>query len=195
MAAPRILVAFYSSTGTNKAVAEIAARAAEAAGAEMRLRRFAETAPQSVIDGQERWKATLEAMQHIPEIAHDDMEWGQGYLFCVPTRYGAPPSQMTMFTDSLGPLWQNGAMANKAFSATTSAQTMHGGQEGTLHTLQNIATHWGCILVPPGYADPVKFEDGGNPYGYSQQASDDPHEASITYQAERLADVTRKLFA
>lgn len=192
---PQILVAFYTSTGTNKAIAEIAARAAEGAGAEVRLRRFAETAPQSVIDGNDKWTETLASMQDIAEIAHDDMEWAHGYFFSVPTRYGAPPSQMTMFTDTLGPLWQNGAMANKAFCAATSAQTVHGGQEGTLRTMQTIATHWGCILVPPGYANPVKFEDGGNPYGYSQQSSDAPHEASITYQAERLTDVAGKLFA
>jgi NAD(P)H dehydrogenase (quinone) len=195
MPEPKILVAFYSTYGTNRKVAEIAAAAAEAAGAEVRLRRFAETAPAEVVEGQEAWKASLESMSHISEMAHEDMEWAQGYFFSVPTRYGLPPSQMTAFTDTLGGLWSQGRLANKTFTGATSAQNAHGGQEGTVQALSKLAVHWGCILVPPGYADPVKFEDGGNPYGYSQNAGEAPHEASIRYQAGRLVDVTGKLFA
>ena len=45
MAAPKILVLFYTTYGTNHRIAETAARAAETAGAEVRLRRAAETAP------------------------------------------------------------------------------------------------------------------------------------------------------
>ena len=195
MAQPKILVAFYSSFGTNKRVAEIAAAAAEAAGAEVRLRRFAETAPMAVIEQQDGWKANLESMQSIPEVSHDDMEWADGYFLSVPTRYGLPPSQMTTFTDMLGGIWRKGALANKTFTATTSAQTGHGGHEGTLHALYHMAMHWGTFIVPPGYADPVKFEDGGNPYGYSQSAGATPHEASITYQARRLTETTAKLIA
>ena len=193
MAMPKILVAFYTAHGTNRRIAEIAAEAARGAGADVRLHRFAETAPRSVIDGQEDWKANLEAMAHIEEVSHDDMEWADGYFFSVPTRYGSAPSQMTAFTDTLGGLWQKGALANKTFSASTSAQTLHGGQEGTLFALIHMAIHWGAIIVAPGYADPVKFEDGGNPYGYSQKAGDDPHEASIAYQARRLTEMTAKL--
>ena len=195
MATPNILVSFYTSTGTNRAVAETAAEAARAAGAEVRLRRFAETAPQAVIDGREEWKRTLEALASIEVVSHDDMEWADGYFFCVPTRYGAAPSQMTSFTDTLGGLWQKGALANKTFTAATSAQTMHGGQEGTLHALTQMAIHWGAIIVAPGYADPVKFEDGGNPYGYSQRATNEINEASVRYQARRLTEMTAKLIA
>ena len=57
--------------------------------------------------------------------------------------------------------------------------------------------HWGCILVPPGYADPVKFEDNGNPYGFSKQAGEisEVEGRSIAYQATRLVEMTRKLIA
>ena len=195
MADPKILVMFYSTYGTNRAVAETAAKAAEAAGAEVRLRRFAETAPMEVVNSQDAWKANLEKMQDIAEISHDDMEWADGYFISIPTRYGLPPSQMTSFTDTLGGLWQKGALANKTYTATTSAQNDHGGQEGTIHALYHMAIHWGAIIVAPGYADPVKFEDGGNPYGYSQNAGDTPHEGAISFQARRLTEMTAKLIA
>lgn len=195
MAGPRILVAFYSAHGTNKGVAELAASAAKGEGAETRLRRFAETAPREAVEADDAWAATMEAVHDIPEIGKDDMEWAQGYFFAVPTHYGAPPGQMTAFTDTLGPLWKNRSMCDKTFTASTAAQMEHGGQEGTLRVLYAIATHWGCILVPPGYADPVKFDDGGNPYGYSLNAGAEPDEESIRYQACRLVSVTARLFA
>jgi NAD(P)H dehydrogenase (quinone) len=195
MAAPKILVLFYSTYGTNHRIAEIASRAAEAAGAEVRVRRAAETAPKSVIEAQDAWKSQLEAMQDIPEAAPDDMVWADGYFVSTPTRYGVAASQLRAFIDTLGPIWQEGKLANKTFTAATSAQNVHGGQEHTILSLYTTAMHWGAIVVPPGYADPVKFEDGGNPYGFSTTAGglDDTGERSVAFQARRLVEFTAKL--
>ena len=195
MAAPKIAVVFYSTYGTNHKVAQIAARAAGEAGADVRLLRVRETAPEQVVQGQDAWKTQLAAMQDIPEATPDDMAWADGYFFAAPTRYGVVASQMRAFIDTLGPIWQEGKLANKTFTATTSAQNTHGGQESTLLSLYVTAMHWGAILVPPGYADPVKFEDGGNPYGYSTNAGglDEAGERSISFQARRLVEFTAKL--
>ena len=193
MPAPKILIAFYSTYGTNLGIARTLAEAAGSAGAETRLRRFAETAPREVVEGQDAWAATLREMEDVAIVSHDDMTWADGYLFSVPTRYGLPPSQMTSFTDTLGPLWQKGAMNGKTFSATTTAQNEHGGQEGTILALYRMAIHWGAIIVAPGYADPVKFEDGGNPYGHSSQAGESGHEGALAFQARRLVEITGKL--
>ena len=197
MPGSKILVMFYTSTGTNLGIAREAARAAEEAGAEVRLRRFAEIAPMDVVRAQEKWHATLERMQDegIEECALGDLEWADGYFVSVPTRYGLPPSQMTAFTDTTGGLWSSGKLANKTFTAACSTSTQHGGQEGTLQALTKMATHWGCIMVPPGYADPVKFEDGGNPYGYSMAQGDQMNAESVAYQARRLTEMTAKLAA
>ena len=59
----RLAIVFYSTYGTNHRMAEVAAAAAREAGAEVRLRRARETAPQEVIDGQPKWKAQLEKMR------------------------------------------------------------------------------------------------------------------------------------
>jgi NAD(P)H dehydrogenase (quinone) len=123
------------------------------------------------------------------------MVWADGYFVSTPTRYGVAASQLRAFIDTLGPIWQEGKLANKTFTAATSAQNVHGGQEHTILSLYTTAMHWGAIVVPPGYADPVKFEDGGNPYGFSTTAGglDDTGERSVAFQARRLVEFTAKL--
>ena len=197
MATPKILVLFYSTYGTNHAMAAAAADAARDGGAEVRLVRVRETAPMDVVEGQEPWKAQLDRMADVPEATLDDMEWADGYFVAAPTRFGVVASQMRAFIDTLGPLWQKGALAGKTFTAVASAQNPNGGQETTLQSLYITAMHWSAILVPPGYADPIKFQDGGNPYGYTTTAGglDETGRASIAYQAKRLVDITAKLVA
>ena len=97
----------------------------------------------------------------------DDVTWADAVLFGSPTRYGNIASQLKQFLDTLGPQWSNGELADKAYSGFTSTSTAHGGQETTLLALYNSIYHFGGIIVPPGYTDQLKFNDG-NPYGVSQ---------------------------
>lgn len=195
MTQARIAIVFYSTYGTNHQVALAAAEAAKAAGAEVRLRRIAETAPADVVAAQDAWKAQLDKVQDIPEVSHDDMEWANGYFFISPTRFGAVASQMRAFIDTLGGLWFAGKLANKTFTAATSAQNTHGGQESTLLGLYTTAMHWGTVIVAPGFTDPSIFEAGGNPYGFSTNAGalDDKGRAAVAHQAKRLVEITAKL--
>lgn len=195
MSQVKLAVIYYSTYGTNHQMAEIAAEAARAAGAEVRVLRVPETAPAEVVAGQDAWKAQAEKTAGIPEVTHADMEWANGYLISAPTRYGVVASQLRAFIDTLGGLWFEGKLANKTFSAMTSAQNVHGGQETTLISLYTTAMHWGAILTPPGYTDPVLFEAGGNPYGVSTQAGDlnDKVKAAIRHQAKRQVELTAKL--
>lgn len=195
----RLAVIYYSTYGTNHQMAEIATEAAEAAGAEVRLRKIAETAPQAVVMAQAAWKAQAEKTAHIPAPTNADMEWANAYLFSAPTRYGVSASQLRAFIDTLGPIWLEGKLANKAVSAMSSAQNPHGGQESTILGLYNTMMHWGAIIVTPGYTDPAFFKAGGNPYGVSVTAngepiSDDVKEA-IRVQARRLVTFAAKLAA
>ncbi|RAP40702.1 NAD(P)H:quinone oxidoreductase, type IV [Rhodovulum viride] len=197
MAQPKVAVIFYSTYGTNHQIAEAAAEAAAAAGAEVRLRRVAETAPEEVVKGQEAWAAQAEKMAHIPEATPEDLAWADAFFFSTPTRFGVAASQLRAFIDTLGPVWQQGKLANKAVTATSSAMNLHGGQEGTLLTLYPTFMHWGSILVPPGFTDESVTAAGGNPYGYSAKAGefDDAGKAAVTYQARRLVEVAGKLIA
>jgi NAD(P)H dehydrogenase (quinone) len=195
MTQARIAIVFYSTYGTNHQVALAAAEAAKAAGADVRLRRIAETAPADVVATQDAWKAQLDKVQDIPEVSHDDMEWANGYFFIAPTRFGAVASQMRAFIDTLGGLWFAGKLANKTFTAATSAQNSHGGQESTILGLYTTAMHWGAVIVAPGFTDTAIFEAGGNPYGFSTNAGalDDKGRAAVAHQAKRLVEMTAKL--
>jgi NAD(P)H dehydrogenase (quinone) len=197
MANVRLLIVYYSTYGTNHAMAETAAEAAREAGAEVRVVKCRETAPEGVVNGQDAWRAQAERTAHVPEATPEDMDWANAYLFSAPTRYGVMASQMRAFIDTLGPLWAAGKLANKAASAMTSAQNPHGGQETTLWSMYVTFMHFGCILVPPGYTDPVIYASGGNPYGTTTAATGQPLseevKASIRYQARRLVQVAGQL--
>ncbi|MFE6039525.1 NAD(P)H:quinone oxidoreductase [Streptomyces sp. NPDC056452] len=195
-----VAVVYYSSTGTVAAIAQAIAKDAENAGAQVRLRRAAELAPQAAIDSNPAWAANAEATADIPEVAPDDMIWADAVILGTPTRYGNVTAQLKQFLDTLGGLWQAGKLADKVYSGFTSTSTAHGGQESTLLALYNTVHHFGGILVTPGYTDPSKFVDG-NPYGTSHVAGqgDIPvGEQTLTaarVQAERVVKFTRALKA
>ena len=194
----QLAVVYYSTYGTNYQIASIAAEAGKAAGAQVRLLKVAETAPAAVVEGQAAWKAQADAMAHIPTASAADMAWANAYLFCAPTRFGGMASQMRAFIDTLGGVWAQGGLANKAVSAMTSAQNAHGGQESTLLTFYYTAMHWGSIIVAPGFTDQALFKTGGNPYGYShtqEAAFTDEVKASIGHQTKRLIEMADKLTA
>jgi NAD(P)H dehydrogenase (quinone) len=197
MAQVRLAIVYYSTYGTNHQMAEVAAEAARAEGAEVRLLKVRETAPEGVVNGQDAWRAHAEHTAQVPEATLEDLDWANAILMSAPTRFGVSASQLRAFIDQLGPLWGRGGLANKAVSAMTSAQNPHGGQETTLLSLYATFMHWGAILVPPGYTDPVIFASGGNPYGTSVTAAGNPlgeeDKASIRHQARRLVQVAAKL--
>ncbi len=195
--APKIAVIFYTTYGTNHRMAQVAAEAARDSGAEVRLLRVRETAPAEVVQAQEGWRNQLASMADIPEVTPDDMVWADGYFISAPTRYGVVASQLRAFIDTLGPIWQKGQLADKTFTATTSASNVHGGQETTLISLYVTAMHWGSVIVAPGYTDAVLSEAGGNPYGTSTEGGNvsEKVEAALRHQARRLVEMTKKLVA
>jgi NAD(P)H dehydrogenase (quinone) len=191
----KVAVIFYTTYGTNHQMAETAAEAARAAGADVRLRRVRETAPDDVVNSQEPWKQQLEKMKDIEVATPDDLDWADAYIFSSPTRYGGAASQMRAFIDTLGPLWQAGKLADKVATAMTSAQNAHGGQESTILTLYVTFMHWGTIIVTPGYTADEVFKSGGNPYGVSVTAGDgvsDTDRAAIRHQAKRLVETAER---
>jgi NAD(P)H dehydrogenase (quinone) len=194
----RLAVIYYSTYGTNHAMAEVAVEAGRAAGAEVRLLKVRETAPQEVVQGQDAWRAQAEKTADVPAATPDDMVWANAYLISCPTRYGVPASQMRAFIDTLGPIWAEGKLANKAASAMTSAMNPHGGQETTLQSLYVTFMHWGAILVPPGYTDQSVYSAGGNPYGVSVTAGKgltEEERTAIQHQTRRLVEIAAKLAA
>lgn len=190
----KLAVIYYSSTGTNYQLATWAAEAAEEAGAEVRVLKVPELAPEAAIDSNPAWKAHYDATKDVPVASSSDLEWADAYIFSVPTRFGNLASQMKQFLDIQGGLWAEGKLMNKVVSAMSSAQNPHGGQEATILSLYTTMAHWGAIIVPPGYTNPVIFKAGGNPYGTSVTQGQDGKmiedvKDAVYHQAKRTVEV------
>ena len=190
----KLAVIYYSMGGTNYQLAKWAEEAAKEQGAEVKVLKVQELAPQSVIDGNEGWKAHVEATKDVPVATSADLEWADAIIFSIPTRFGNMPSQMKQFLDIQGGLWANGKTINKVVSAMSSAQNPHGGQEATILSLYTSMMHWGAIIAAPGYTDPVLFGAGGNPYGTSVTVGQDGKmvedvEAAVKHQAKRTLEI------
>jgi NAD(P)H dehydrogenase (quinone) len=198
----RLLVAYYSSTGSVHRLAEAVQAGAESAGAEVRLRRVAELAPAEAIASNPAWAQHHQDTADTVAVASlADLEWAAGYAFGTPTRYGAPAAQLKQFIDSASSLWHEGKLADKPVTTFVSSAEQHGGQEATILSLNNVFYHWGCLIVPLGYTDDVVYAAGGNPYGTSWPAGfpstmpDEPVLNCARYQGSRLAHFAAALAA
>lgn len=195
----KVAVIYYSSTGNVHQLAQAVAEGAEKAGAEVRLRRVAELAPDAAIDANPAWRAHVEATRDLEVATLDDLTWANAYALGSPTRFGNISSQLKQFIDTTGGLWQQGVLADKPATAFTSAHNAHGGNESTLLALTNTFHHWGSLIVSPGFTDPVVYGAGGNPYGTSHAGgSGAPSEetlAAARYQGRRLATIAARLQA
>jgi NAD(P)H dehydrogenase (quinone) len=187
----KVAVIYYSATGTVHAIAKAVEEGAAKAGAEVRLRRVAELAPDVAIDSNPAWRAHIEATEDVPLASLDDLAWADAYAFGTPTRFGNVAAQLKQFLDGAGGLWFAGALADKVATGFTSASNVHGGNESTLLALYNTMYHWGAIVVTPGYTDPSVYAAGGNPYGTAHHSFNNPVNeqilAAAAYQGQRLA--------
>ena len=149
-----------------------------------------------MIKENEDWHNHYQETKEIETATVEDLDWADAIIFSYPTRYGDAPSQFKSLVDSTGGLWQNGKLVNKVVTGMTSAANPHGGQEGTLLSLYKTMMHWGAIIAAPGYADPVIFETGGNPYGFSTIGGSDldgKQKQAIAAQVKRALEITEKI--
>ncbi|MDX2644415.1 NAD(P)H:quinone oxidoreductase [Streptomyces sp. NPDC001902] len=201
MATPvKLAIVYYSSTGTITEIARELHDAAVKAGAEVRLVKTAELAPQAAIESNPAWAAHHAANTHVPHATPEDVEWADAVIFGTPTRFGNVSAQLKQFIDTLGGLWAEGKLIDKVYSAFVSSATAHAGQEATLLALYTSIHHFGGITVTPGFTQPSKFVDG-NPYGTSHvdgQGNNPVDEVTRTaarVQAERVVRVAAQLKA
>lgn len=192
----KLAVIYYSSSGTNYQLAKWAEEGGREAGAEVKILKIPETAPQSVIDATPAWKAHAEATKNVPNVTLADLEWADAMIFSVPTRFGNIASQVQAFLDTTGGLWFHGKLANKVVSAMSSAQNSHAGQEATILSLYTSMYHWGAIVAAPGFTDQSTFTAGGNPYGTSVTVDQNGNmtedvQAAVKHQAKRTVTIAK----
>ncbi|WBL24379.1 NAD(P)H:quinone oxidoreductase [Zunongwangia sp. HGR-M22] len=195
----KLAIIYYSATGTNYQMSKVAEEAAKDLGVkEIKFLRVEETVPEEIMKGNEDWVKHYNATKDIPVASADDLDWADAIIFSAPTRYGNLPSQFSSLMDTTGPLWQEGKLVDKVVSGMTSAANPHGGQEATLLSLYKAMMHWGAVIANPGYTDPVIFETGGNPYGFSMVGGSDLSEndkKAISAQVKRVVSLASKINA
>jgi NAD(P)H dehydrogenase (quinone) len=145
--AAKVAIIYYSQTGTTYELAKAIEEGARGAGAETRLLKVRETAPDEVWTGNENWKKHQDETDHIKEATNDDLEWADAIIFGTPTRYGLPSAQLKNFIDQTGGLWAKGALVNKIGSSFATTATAHGGQEQTILAMNTAFYHWGMLIV------------------------------------------------
>ncbi len=196
----KVAVVYYSSTGTVYELAKSIAEGAEKAGAEVRLLKVRELAPDEAIAANAGWASHVAETQDVPVATAEDILWADGVIFGTPTRFGNVSSQLKQFLDTLGGQWAQGLLADKVYSGFTATATAHGGQESTLLALYNTIHHFGGIVVAPGYTDASKFADG-NPYGTSHVNGqgaipvDDVARNAGAFQGQRVVRIASALKA
>ena len=202
MSKPKILIPFYSRTGTIEGLAKAIAEGAAAEGADVRVRRAREFVGPEVMAQAPGWKESAEAMNAKYEApTADDAVWADAIIFGTPTRFGAVSAELKAYIDSLGGLWAKGALNGKLGSAFGGSATAHGGNESTILSLYNPMAHLGLIIVPTGFADAAMFKGAGTPYGASVVSGNPPTGPSAEeldvarYQGRRVTQIAKKLFA
>lgn len=197
-----VLVTFYSLTGTIATLAEVIGEGSkEIKGVDVRLRRVADTIPYPMVENNEHLKKNRDQMiEKYPVPTHEDLLWADAIILGSPTRFGNMCAEMKTFLDQTGQLWAQGKLVNKAGAAFTSTSTVHGGQETTLQTMYIPMMHYGMIIVPPGYADPIMHK-AGSPYGatavtYGPQVNAKPTDDDLSaarFMGKRVAEIAARL--
>ncbi len=196
----KVLVLYYSSYGHIEQMADAVAEGARAGGADVDIRRVAETAPKAVVESA-RFKTDS---AHAEIEGPDALKDYDAIIVGAPTRFGRMPAQMASFWDTTGGLWFSGALVGKVGGAFTSTASQHGGQETTLFSILTNLLHHGMTIVGLDYGfqaqmgvDEVK---GGSPYGATTISDGDgsrmPSSVELDgarYQGKRIAETAAKL--
>jgi NAD(P)H dehydrogenase (quinone) len=194
-----VLVLYYSSNGSVRALAESVARGVESVGGlRARVRTVPRVAPVTEV------AAPAVPPSGPPYVEPRDLAECVGLALGSPTRFGNMAAPVKHFLDTLGGEWARGTLAGKPAAVFTSTSTMHGGQEATLLTMMVPLLHHGMVLVGIPYTEPDLHttQGGGTPYGASHVAgavgdrpvSDEEKRLAFAL-GRRLATVAGKLSA
>lgn len=175
----KLLITYYSSYGHMHQMAEAAKEAAaEVDDYDVKLKKIPELeSARKAMSAQDAYLAAQEAQKDIEEVNLEDLEWADGIVWGIPTRFGNMPAQVKQFMDTAGGLWAEGKLEDKATGIMSSSNTVHGGQESTILSSMLPLLHFGMVYVGSTYGqNPELNEDklqGGSPYGPSTIAGGD----------------------
>ncbi|MFZ2635304.1 MAG: NAD(P)H:quinone oxidoreductase [Rectinemataceae bacterium] len=165
----KMAIVFYSLYGHMYRMAQAAEEGAKSSGAEVRLLRIPETLSPEILAAMHAVDAQ-KAFAGVPHVKPEDLEWADGIIFAVPTRFGNMPSQVAAFFDSTGQVWQRGGLVGKVGSVMSSSATQHGGAVTTIQHMHSTLLAHGMVVSGLPYAKcPALFEidavNGGSVFG------------------------------
>ncbi|MDM7956140.1 NAD(P)H:quinone oxidoreductase [Blastomonas sp.] len=197
----KVLVLYYSTYGHVEAMAEAVAEGARGEGADVTVKRVAETVPE------ESAKANGFKLDQPAEVADpNELADYDAIIVGTGTRFGRLSSQMAAFWDRTGGLWAKGALVGKVGASFTSTASQHGGQETTQFSILTNLLHHGLTIVGLDYGFQGQLNNdeiiGGSPYGASTIAGGDesrqPHPIDLDgarYLGAKVARTAAKLIA
>lgn len=199
----KVIVLFYSMYGHIFKMAEaVADGVGEIGGAEAVLMRAPETLGDEIIAKMGATEAQ-KSMAHIPVATVDDIGGADALVIGTPTRFGNMCGQMKQFIDSMGKLWESGALVGKVGSVITSSNTQHGGQEATIISTMMPLFHLGMVVVglPYSFQGQMRMDEitGCSPYGASTIAGKGDRMPSANeldgarFQGRHVAQIALKL--
>lgn len=197
MAAPYILVLYYSRHGATRRLAQQIARGVEQTGLEARLRTVP---PVSTVCESSESDIPSDGDLYATE---DDLRHCAGLVMGSPTRFGNMAAPMKYFIDGSSALWVSGALIGKPAAVFTSSASLHGGQESTLLTMMLPLIHHGMVIAGIPYSESAlnSTRSGGTPYGASHvagQSGRDVDEEELILAAalgKRVAQLSQKLLS
>jgi NAD(P)H dehydrogenase (quinone) len=178
-----ILVLYYSSSGSVRALAECVARGIETVeGMRARVRTVPRVSPVTEV------ASAAVPSSGPPYVEARDLAECAGVALGSPTRFGNMAAPLKHFLDGLGSEWSRGTLAGKPAAVFTSTSSMHGGQEATLLTMMVPLLHHGMVLVGIPYTEPDlnTTRGGGTPYGASH-VSGPMGDLAVSEEEKRLA--------
>lgn len=191
MAAPYILVLYYSRYGATAEMARYIGRGIETVeGIEARLRTVPAVSPKT-----EASESPIPATGAV-YCSEDDLRHCAGLALGSPTRFGNMAAPMKYFLDTTGSMWVSGDLIGKPAMVFTSTGTPHGGQETTLISMLLPLLHHGMIVcgLPYSEADLSTTTSGGTPYGPSHTAGTS-NDRKVTAEEARLCESAGKRIA
>jgi NAD(P)H dehydrogenase (quinone) len=195
----RVLVAYYSSYGhTYEMARAVAEGAAEVRGTDVVVRRIPELADaREAMSSQEAYVKAQEAQARIPEATLGDLRSADGIAWGTPTRFGNMTAQMKQFLDTAGPLWQAGALEDRATGIFTSTANTSGGGESTILTSLVPLLHLGMVFCgsPYGQNPQITTDEavGGSPYGPATIAGPDGSRMPVEDELEVARNLGRRI--
>ncbi len=165
----KILILFYSFTGSTAKLAEAVAEGARSiSNTEVEIKQIPEYLPKEFFADKPKLKEIRESLDKtFPVATIEDFVSADGTAIGTPSHFGSFAAQVKVFIDQLSPAWLKGKLVNKPAALFCTAGSTHGGEEATLISLMIPLLNLG--MIPVGIPYPIQGEspdfDAGSPYG------------------------------